>query len=120
MGVEIPEPFKWDKSFEVFYTNLDEEHKGLFDGIFACCGDNNAANLASLLKRCIDHFATEEAMMDKNNYSEVVGHKAIHKKFIADLTAVAAPLNAEQVHWAKDWLVNHICTNDFKYKGKLG
>ena len=57
----IPDPFVWDESFSVFYAQLDAEHKGLFNGIFACCEANNAENLAGLKTKVKDHFASEEA-----------------------------------------------------------
>ena len=65
MSHAIPEPFVWDKSFAVFYAKLDEEHKGLFQGIFACCEANNAANLATLKLKVNDHFVSEEADLKK-------------------------------------------------------
>ena len=57
----IPEPFLWDESFAVFYAQLDDEHKGIFNGIFTCCEANNAANLDALKKTVTDHFVCEEA-----------------------------------------------------------
>ena len=65
MSHAIPEPFVWDKSFAVFYAKLDEEHKGLFQGIFACCEGNNGDNLASLKSKVNEHFVNEEAELKK-------------------------------------------------------
>nr|AQV13636.1 hemerythrin [Euphrosine capensis] len=120
MPETIPEPFKWDESFKVFYTNLDDEHKGLFDGIFKVCESPSSQEaLDDLYKKCADHFTTEEGMMQKANYGTYTAHKAIHDKFLADLKAVKPPVNTEGQHWAKDWLVNHIKGTDFKYKDQL-
>ena len=65
MSHSIPEPFVWDESFAVFYATLDEEHKGIFKGIFTCCKANDAANLAALKKIVTDHFVSEEAEFAK-------------------------------------------------------
>jgi hypothetical protein len=43
------------------YENLDAEHKGLFDGIFACAKNpGDAAALSHLATAVKNHFATEE------------------------------------------------------------
>nr|AQV13769.1 hemerythrin [Sternaspis scutata] len=121
MGFDIPEPYVWDESFRVFYDSLDEEHKGLFKGIFDVAnspGDNSC--LQHLAKAVKDHFVTEEAMMKSANYADLGSHKKIHDKFLGDLGTLKCPVNDGQVNFAKDWLVNHIKGTDLKYVGKLG
>jgi hemerythrin family non-heme iron protein len=119
-GHAIPEPYRWDESFCTFYKTLDEEHKGLFDGIFDCAADRASANkLGSLASKVKAHFATEEAMMQSKGYSEFPGHKKLHDAFVADLGKLKAPLDDAAINFAKDWLVQHIKDTDFKYKGKL-
>lgn len=115
----IPEPYCWDESFQVFYAQLDEEHKGLFQGIFECAGDkSSAAKLADLTKKVADHFSAEEGMMDKSSY-ECSDHKKAHKEFLDKLKGLSAPLDQGTIDYAKNWLVQHIKGTDFKYKGKL-
>nr|AQV13601.1 hemerythrin [Boccardia proboscidea] len=120
MGFDIPESYVWDESFKTFYDNIDDEHKGLFKGVFDCAKDkSSAAALAHLVQVVDTHFSNEEAMMDKAKYSEVVPHKAAHKDFLGKIRALKAPLDDGTIDYAKDWLVNHIKGTDFKYKGKL-
>merc|ERR1711890_197189 len=58
----IPEPFKWDQSFAVFYQQLDDEHKGLFDGIFAVTGSpGDAGKLAELKSKVAAHFSSRSS-----------------------------------------------------------
>jgi hemerythrin family non-heme iron protein len=120
MPAQIPEPFKWDKSFEVFYAQLDKEHQGLFDGIFACCearGDSGKFN--SLYALLDSHFKYEEGLMKDSKYPDYESHQKIHNEFLAKVKGLALPLSDDSVHFAKNWLVNHIVDIDFKYKGKL-
>ena len=43
------------------YENLDEQHKGLFQGVFACAeARSDAAALSHLAEIVKSHFATEE------------------------------------------------------------
>ena len=50
-------------SFEFLsqYDKLDEEHKGLFQGIFKCAENpGDAAALEALFNKVVEHFTTEE------------------------------------------------------------
>nr|ASW22281.1 hemerythrin [Marphysa sanguinea]ASW22298.1 hemerythrin [Selachohemecus olsoni] len=119
MPETIPEPFVWDESFCVFYKQLDDEHKGLFQGIFDCAANKgDAGALKTLSDRVSKHFRNEEGAMDAASY-ECKDHKQKHKDFEAVLAGLSCPLADDKIHYAKDWLVNHIKGTDFKYKGKL-
>nr|Q9GYZ9.1 RecName: Full=Myohemerythrin; Short=MHr [Theromyzon tessulatum]AAG01808.1 myohemerythrin [Theromyzon tessulatum] len=120
MVFEIPEPYQWDETFEVFYEKLDEEHKGLFKGI-KDLSDSPACSetLEKLVKLIEDHFTDEEEMMKSKSYEDLDSHKKIHSDFVETLKGVKAPVSEENIKMAKEWLVNHIKGTDFKYKGKL-
>lgn len=120
MSFPIPDPYKWDESFAVFYEQLDEEHKGLFQGVFnvaANPGDGGA--LKTLVDKVVAHFTYEESQMKAKNYSDFATHKGLHEEFVGKIKALSAPVSADTVNFAKNWLVQHIKTTDFKYKGKL-
>ena len=120
MSYPIPEPYCWDESFKVFYDLLDEEHKGLFKGVFDVAkAPGDACALAHLKDVVEKHFTDEEEMMTKANYSDIGPHKQAHAEFVAKLKGLAAPVSADTIQYAKEWLVNHIKGTDFKYKGKL-
>ncbi|XP_014662190.1 PREDICTED: neurohemerythrin-like [Priapulus caudatus] len=120
MGFEIPEPYCWDESFKVFYDLVDEQHKGLFQGIFAVA-ENRACkdSLNNLNKVFGEHFATEEEMMEKAKYADYHSHKKIHDEFAARLGKVESPVSDDDVNWAKNWLVQHIKGIDLSFKDKL-
>uniref|UniRef100_A0A0P4W5Q6 Putative myohemerythrin-like protein n=1 Tax=Haementeria vizottoi TaxID=1628691 RepID=A0A0P4W5Q6_9ANNE len=120
MGFDIPEPFVWDESFKVFYAELDEEHKGLFQGVFSVAKTPaDAGALSHLAKLVDDHFKHEEQLMKAKSYADYDSHKKAHDDFLATLKTISSPVAADKVHFAKDWLVNHIKGTDFGYKGKL-
>nr|AQV13713.1 hemerythrin [Oenone fulgida]AQV13716.1 hemerythrin [Oligochaeta sp. EP-2017] len=116
---KIPEPFVWSTDFQVFYKTLDDEHKGLFEGIFACNEKRDSADALNTLRdRVGTHFKTEEDAMDAAGYP-CEGHKQKHKDFVEKLAGLSGTLSDETIHYAMDWLVNHIKGTDFHYKGKL-
>nr|AQV13628.1 hemerythrin [Drilonereis sp. EP-2017] len=116
----IPEPYKWNDSFQVFYDSIDKQHQGLFDGVFAVeKAPGDGGKLAALVKIVGDHFSAEEAMMTAKNYPAFSDHKAKHDEFLGTIKGLSAPVDGKTVDFAKDWLVNHIKEIDFGYKGKL-
>merc|ERR1711890_1418 len=119
-AVAIPEPFKWDESFAVFYARLDDEHRGLFDGIFAVAASpNDAAVLAALKTLVVNHFSYEESQYEKIPGYDVAGHKAKHAEFLKAAGPLQVPITPAQVIFMKQWLVDHITNTDFTYKGKI-
>jgi len=121
MGYDIPEPYCWDESFKVFYASIDEEHRGLFKGIFDVAGaPGDAGKLGTLVDLVKAHFATEEAIFAKSpDYKEADTHKATHADFVTKLGGLSTPVGPDTIKFAKEWLVNHIKGTDFGYKGKL-
>jgi len=120
MGFDIPEPFVWDESFKVFYEQLDEEHKGLFKGIFDVAADKSSDGaLKTLVDKVVAHFKYEEGEMKRAGYAELDGHAKIHAEFVGKIKDLKAPVDDATVMFAKDWLVQHIKGVDMKYKGKL-
>ena len=118
--VKIPEPFAWDESFAVFYTNIDDEHKvrvqypkfvryvtyfpqGLFDGIFAVCESPADSGALDILRTKVkDHFSHEEAMLEKiaDDY-DVVGHKKKHAEFLATAAGLTTPVSQDNCIFMK-------------------
>nr|AQV13697.1 hemerythrin [Nephtys incisa] len=114
------EPYCWDCSFEVFYAKLDDEHKSLFKAVFDCAADRGSAGaLSNLCSVTANHFSDEEGMMKGAGYGDFAGHKKAHDEFLGKIKGLKCPLDDGTIHYAKDWLVNHIKGTDFKYKGKL-
>nr|ASW22297.1 hemerythrin [Selachohemecus olsoni] len=116
----IPNPFRWDESFKVFYDSLDEQHKGLFDAIRRLDENRGDAGALTNLQAVIDqHFTDENKAMSDSGYSGFSAHKNAHADFQGKLSQVTLPASNTTIDWAKDWLVNHIKGTDFQYKKKL-
>nr|AQV13745.1 hemerythrin [Phascolosoma agassizii] len=119
MGFEIPEPYIWDESFRTFYDTVDDEHKLLFQGVFGVAENPGSQGAVDYMYTVMSyHFADEEGMMQRANYDGYDTHKICHDEFLAKIK-VSAPVDSDFLVYAKNWLVNHIKTIDFKDKGQL-
>nr|ACA62947.1 hemerythrin [Phascolosoma esculenta] len=120
MGFPVPDPYVWDESFKVFYDDLDNQHKQLFQGLFSMgANPGSQAALDNAYAVLNSHFLFEEAAMQVAKYAGYPPHKKAHDDFLAEVHGKSVPLDAGFVNYTKDWLVQHIKTIDFKYKGKL-
>jgi len=117
---DVPEPYVWDNTFAVDYSRLDSEHDVLFANILAVSQHpDDAAALAVLKKNVKMHFDFEEARFGAVPHYNVVDHKWKHYRFLVILEQVHAPINCDQINWAKNWLAQHIKNTDHKYKERL-
>ena len=107
----------------------DDQHKTLFGLLndlheVAAGGDRKAigTKLDALISFVVEHFKTEEKMMQEKNYSGFAAHKAEHDKLVAtcaDLQtkfhAGQAEVNQETTAFVKSWLDSHIPNIDMPY-----
>jgi len=116
----VPDPYRWDESFTTDYPQIDDEHRGLFNGILLIDRENNEANLNAARTKYRDHFAYEEGQFEQTMDEEYVrDHKAKHKMVLDRLDKWTSPVPADELTWVKDWLVQHIKNTDFDYKGLM-
>ena len=119
---DVPRPYIWDKSFEVYYKQLDDEHVGLFDAIRECVDSPDDAekfeNLKNLMK---EHFDYEEAEFSKipDFDSYAADHIQKHADFMEKLNSASVPLDCDFVNYIQNWLAQHIKNTDFGYKSKM-
>merc|ERR1719244_302638 len=117
---EVPEPYVWDQSFATDYTRLDDEHDILFAQILAVSQHpEDASKLDELKKGMWNHFQYEEQRYCSVPGYSCVDHKMKHYKFWVILGDLQAPINCEQINWAKNWLAQHIKNTDHGYKKRL-
>lgn len=111
----------------------DSQHKTLFGLLnelheVASGSDRNAigSKLDALINFVVEHFHTEEKMMQEKGYCGYAAHKAEHDKLVAtcaDLQAKfhagQAEVNQETTKFVKSWLDSHIPTIDMPYAPTL-
>merc|ERR1711890_36361 len=121
MPFEVPDPYVWDESFEVFYTRLDNEHKNLFKVLAELKDNPNDIDILNNNRDTFrDHFDYEEKQFAVcGEVCDADAHKKKHDLVFKTLTWVTVPVSAEYIAFAANWLAQHIKNTDFKYRYKL-
>ena len=123
---------KWEDKFSVKITELDNQHKDLFDLIneledFSKKYDYKEilpSTLNTLTKYVETHFTTEEEYMEKVNYPFFEEHKIIHKEFESEVSKEIEKIKSNDISpkdiifvhsYLAKWIKNHILIDDKKY-----
>ena len=125
---------KWDGKLAVGHPTIDSQHQTLFDRVNALYDAMMAGKgreelgqtLAFLREYTVEHFSTEEGLMQKSAYPAYPAHKAIHDDLAAKVVALEAKhaegskvLGMEVMNFLKDWLSHHISVEDKKLASHL-
>lgn len=118
---------RWDPSYSVGLSEIDEQHKKLFDIIneltLALKRGEGHAVVESVFARLADytdyHFRSEESIMDSYDYPELPEHKVMHEEFKRDLVDLIlrwrqskSMVNVATYNALRDWILNHVTSHD--------
>ena len=121
--------FAWKESYSVGFSDIDSQHRRLFEFAGALHSAMMAGKgktvleqvLANLISYTRTHFAAEEALMRKYSYPGYDAHKALHDDLTRKVLALqkafqtgSATLTMETMSFLKDWLEKHIGASDAK------
>ncbi len=121
----------WSPKYAVGHPVIDGQHKELFDHadvlLEAMHEGRAAAEVDQLLdflgKYVVDHFGTEERLMDAARYPAAVQHKAQHAEFVRRFKENAQTFSVRGAtsmvvldlrDMLRGWLVTHVCTVDMQ------
>jgi hemerythrin len=119
--------FQWNESYSVGHTEIDAQHKRLFQlademHVAMTAGKGKQIlnqTLASLISYTKSHFASEERLMQRYNYPDYPKHKVEHDKLTSQVVAFQTDFNAgraimtlDLMHFLKNWLAHHIGKTD--------
>jgi len=111
----------------------DEQHKTLFDMLNAL-HDAVPGNDRKVIGECLDtlinfvveHFKTEEKMMQEKGYDGYEAHKAEHEKLISTCAEIQksfhennTEITQDTTAFVKKWLDDHIPKTDMPYEPTL-
>lgn len=126
---------QWTEELSVGVPRLDDHHRRLIEltnqlGLAIAAGDTEQVTgsvLGELIRYVYYHFGEEERLMEQAAYVGLADHRQHHRamaehvrgleeRFDADPGAV---LTADLHSFLADWLVNHIRSEDMRYRAIL-
>jgi hemerythrin-like metal-binding protein len=120
----------WSSRYSVGVAALDNQHKALIDVLnefHAACMRGSAQKVAGPLIHRLEslasqHFATEEKLMESAKYSGLAEHRERHRELSAKVAEFVsshkkgdATIYVPLLVFMRDWLNNHMQTEDRKY-----
>ena len=121
-------PFmQWTEMLAIDGASVDHQHRGLFDAVTAGHEAGMVATTLDLLQAYgAEHFAEEEAMLDRHAYPRLDPHRRQHQLFLEQIAAFRGQLLAggsglghSMSQFLGSWLVNHIMVADKAYASFL-
>ncbi|WP_291857945.1 bacteriohemerythrin [Marinilabilia sp.] len=126
---------KWSEDYILNQPEIDHEHQSLFkllnDFYQGLADGSSKEKLASLIKGLLDyakvHFSNEEVYMKSINFPALEKHQQEHRAFITKASEFYEKyssgkmlLSIEVTNFIKDWITNHIKTEDKQYARHAG
>jgi len=124
------EPIRWDQSYSVNVAELDLQHEQLFrtvaelDYALRIGSADNIINeiIGKVVAHTIEHFATEEALMQKTGFPGLAAHCHEHLVLSQQLTqfnlsylAGRPGIPAALLDFLRTWLREHILKSDKRF-----
>jgi hemerythrin len=121
--------FCWRKEYSVQMDSMDNDHKHFLEQAndlykLIEAGDQSAflESMDQLITFAQAHFKNEEALMKEYAFPEQPLHHKKHKRIIREALDVVKKIKEDRmeidsdfVNLLKDWIINHILTEDRKY-----
>lgn len=126
---------QWTEELSVGVPRLDEHHRRLIEltnllGTAIAAGDTETvtgAVLGELVRYVYYHFGEEERLMEAAGYADLAIHRQHHKAMAEHVRGLeerydrdpGAVMTADLHSFLADWLINHIRSEDLRYRAVL-
>ncbi len=120
----------WSIRYSVGVKSMDAQHTVLFgflndlhDAMMKGQAQKITGELLSgLLDYTRKHFSAEEGLMASARYPQLAQHRTMHRELIKNVEEFTiryqrgeSALNLQLLNFLRDWLTNHILSEDHKY-----
>ncbi|KPA18911.1 cyclic nucleotide-binding protein [Candidatus Magnetomorum sp. HK-1] len=121
--------FSWREEYAVNIKEMDDDHIQLLEAansLYQLIGSDDQTKFLEKLDELINiaqrHFQNEEVLMKNNQFPEYKIHHKKHKRIISEANEVLKKIknnryeiDTDFLDFLKDWVINHILTEDRKY-----
>lgn len=121
----------WDRSMSVGVRQIDDQHRRLLEmcsslsqAMIESRGQDELVKLMhNLVNYSLEHFTTEEKLMEQISYPELEQHRSKHQEFKTRILEFNDEhkkgnvfLTSQVLAFLRDWIINHILDEDFRCK----
>lgn len=112
---------EWSDHFAVGIPIIDEQHEGIVERVNRLGNDMKAGHgvdrlaqtLGELVACTRQHFATEEALMDRAGLDEeAIRHRQVHQRLLDDVQSLSINLDGRSMvltmRYLQEWLLRHV------------
>lgn len=122
--------FYWRNEYCINIRKIDDHHQQMLEKANKLCEAIVSKRETHILEASINffidfvlyHFAEEENLLKEHYYNDYESHRNEHRKLIEDVLKIkeqisndGIEMNMEVLDLFKDWIINHILTEDRKY-----
>jgi hemerythrin len=125
---ESHELLRWNDSFAIGISQLDEQHKKVINSMYILAeavhmGEKNVIdiNATFLVDYFLHQFHAEEELLEKHGYEDLMFHQQKHEKFSRQLLKSQDDIEngtcqcSELISLIEHWLEHHVIVEDRKY-----
>ena len=113
---------EWREGFKVGIERVDAQHKHLFNLVKGLDLATIDKTMDELLNYVVEHFSTEQDLMEQYNYPEFRNHLNLHEEFAAsvgDFLGTGDDWDEERLltlrKFLNKWLIRHIMVHDLRF-----
>ncbi|HZV53670.1 MAG TPA: bacteriohemerythrin [Rhodocyclaceae bacterium] len=121
-GKRSPFVVEWRDGFKINISQVDREHKHLFELVKRLDLATVQTTVDELLDYVVTHFTNEQKLMEDSNYPAFSAHLKLHEEFgaaVADFLGGGDGWTEDRVQelrrFLNKWLIGHIMTHDLRF-----
>lgn len=121
-GKKAPYVVEWRDGFMINISQVDREHKHLFELVKRLDLATVQSTVDELLDYVVTHFTNEQKLMEDSDYPAFASHLKLHEEFgaaVADFLGTGDEWSEDRVQelrrFLNKWLIGHIMTHDLRF-----